>query len=170
MIILGFDPGPDKSAWVIYETTTNKVLNWSNDTPNEALFESIRVNMMGMNVDVDQVFCESVVNYGMAVGASTFGTAYMVGRIQQWSDERGIPNHLVTNREVANQLTGSTRAKDKHTRRALLDRFPNTGGGKTPEIGIKKQPGPLYGCAGEHFWSALGVAVYGADHMKGLTK
>jgi hypothetical protein len=55
--------------------------------------------------------------------------------------------------------TGSLKGiGDKHVRQAILDRFPGTGGGKTPQIGTKKQPGPLYGVKG-HMWAALAVAL-----------
>ena len=55
-------------------------------------------------------------------------------------------------------LCNSVRAKDSNVRQALLDRFPATGGGKTPQIGTKSKPGPLYGFS-KDMWAALGVAL-----------
>lgn len=49
---------------------------------------------------------------------------------------------------------------------ALLDLFPRTGGGATPQIGTKAKPGPLYGVS-SHAWAALGVAVT-AKHQLGV--
>jgi len=63
-------------------------------------------------------------------------------------------------------LCKNNRAKDANIRQALLDRFPATGGGKAPQIGTKKQPGPLYGVT-SHLWSALAVAVTWADTQPG---
>ena len=49
---------------------------------------------------------------------------------------------------------------------ALLDLFPRTGGGATPQIGTKGKPGPLYGVS-SHAWAALGVAVTASHQMEG---
>ena len=67
---------------------------------------------------------------------------------------------------VKMHLCGRTTAKDTHVRQALLARFPQTGGGKTPAVGTKKQPGPLYGVKNDA-WAALAVAVTYADQLAG---
>lgn len=51
---------------------------------------------------------------------------------------------------------------DSTVRRAVLDRFSQTGGGKEPALGTKAEPGPLYGMSG-HIFSALAVAVTAAE-------
>jgi len=168
MNILGVDPGPDKTAFVLYDFNMedykrSRVTDWSNDCLNKDLFYHFS------KLEIDQVGCESIVCYGKAVGRTTFETAYMVGRVQQWADERSIPNGIVSNPEIRLQLCRTTRAGASESRRAILDRFPRTGGGKTPEIGTKGQQGPLYGMAGNHMWSAFAVAVYYSDKIMGLT-
>jgi hypothetical protein len=55
-------------------------------------------------------------------------------------------------------LCGTNKAKDANVRQALLDMFPRTGGGAVPQVGTKKEPGPLYGIS-THAWPALGVAI-----------
>ena len=55
-------------------------------------------------------------------------------------------------------VCGVSNAKDSNIRRALLDMYPRTGGGKEPAVGIKKQKGPLYGMAND-MWAALAVGV-----------
>ena len=55
-------------------------------------------------------------------------------------------------------LCGNNSAKDSNVRQALIDRFPRSGGGKTPQIGTKGDPGPLYGIKKDE-WAALGVAI-----------
>ena len=119
MNILGVDPGPDKTAFVLYDFDTvdykrSRVPAWSNDCPNEELFDRFS------KLEIDRVACESIVCYGKAVGRTTFETAYMVGRVQQWADERGIPNDIVSNPEIRLQLCRTSRAGDSESRRAVL--------------------------------------------------
>ena len=59
---------------------------------------------------------------------------------------------------VCMHLCKNNRAKDGNVRQAILDRYPATGGGKNPQVGTKKAPGPLYGVSG-HAWQALAVAI-----------
>jgi len=100
---------------------------------------------------------EMIASYGMAVGREVFETCVWIGRFQQaWHTPDGVK--LVYRRDVKMQLCGSPKAKDANIRQALLDMFPATGGGKTPQIGTKAQPGPLYGIT-SHAWAALAVAV-----------
>ena len=55
-------------------------------------------------------------------------------------------------------LCNSMRAKDSNIRQAILDRYPTTGGGKCPQVGTKKEPGPLYGVS-KDVWAAIGVGL-----------
>ena len=61
-------------------------------------------------------------------------------------------------RDVKMHLCQNASANDANIRRAILDLFPRTGGGKTPQSGTKSQPGPLYGVT-NHVVAALGVAL-----------
>ena len=67
--------------------------------------------------------------------------------------------------DVKMYLCNNTRAKDGNIRQAIIDRYPANGGGKTPQIGTKKHPGPLYGVS-KDVWSALAVAIYCAENPK----
>lgn len=142
--IFAIDPGPEQSAYVRYKD--RRVIE-CDIVPNDELerrLESVR----------DDVFaCEWIESFGMAVGKSVFETCYAVGRFS-------LVGELVRvgRRAVKLHLCNSARAKDANVRQALIDRFPATGGGKTPQIGTKKQPGPLFGVK-SHIWSALAVAV-----------
>jgi hypothetical protein len=98
-----------------------------------------------------------IASYGMPVGREVFETCVWIGRfMEQW----GAPDrvNLVYRKDVKMHLCGSPRAKDANIRQALIDLFEPTGGGKTPQIGTKAKPGPLYGVS-THAWPALGVAV-----------
>ncbi len=85
---------------------------------------------------------------GIAVGD------LVIGRIEQAAGNVD----RVFRREVKLALCNSMQAKDANVRRALLDMYPATGGGKTPQVGTKGKPGPLYGVK-SHAWAALGVGV-----------
>lgn len=108
---------------------------------------------------------EMIASYGMAVGREVFETCVWIGRfLQAWHAPDGA--RLIYRLDVKLHLCGTAQAKDPNIRQALLDRFPRTGGGKTPQIGTKKQPGPLYGVS-SHAWAALGVAVTAAHQING---
>ena len=93
----------------------------------------------------------------MAVGREVFETCVWIGRFQQaWRDPGAV--ELVYRKDVKLHLCGTNKAKDANVRQALLDMFPRTGGGATPQVGTKHQPGPLYGVS-SHAWPALGVAI-----------
>lgn len=119
-------------------------------TSNELLLAELAVDHGG------HIVCEWFQSYGMAVGKEVFETCAWIGRFEQ---AVGIDHaRRLTRGEVKLHLCGNARAKDANVRQALLDKYPRTGGGKTPQIGTKKQPGPLYGIS-SHMWSALAVAV-----------
>lgn len=151
-MIFAIDPGPTRSGWCLYDgnhvidsgTSDNSdVLGWIKDSPARILA------------------IEMIASYGMAVGASVFETVRWIGRFQQaWRNPEAV--QLAYRKDIKMHLCHSMRAKDANIRQALLDRFPATGGGKTPQVGTKSKPGPLYGVSG-HAWSALAVAVYVND-------
>jgi hypothetical protein len=148
MLILALDPGPRQTGWACYSTTANA-----------EMLESLR----HFYDDGASLAIEMIASYGMAVGREVFETCVWIGRFQQkWPHPEDV--RLVYRRDVKQHLCGSAKAKDPNVRQALLDMFPRTGGGKTPQVGIAKQPGPLYGVS-THAWPALGVAVTVAHQM-----
>lgn len=152
MMILAIDPGTTESGYCIYD--------------GARVFESGVLPNVDMLVRVQQwptqrLAIEMIASYGMAVGREVFETCVWIGRFQQaWRHPGAV--ELVYRRDVKLHLCGTSKAKDPNVRQALLDLFPRTGGGKTPQIGTKAQPGPLYGVS-SHAWSALGVAVTAAS-------
>lgn len=150
MKLLALDPGPEKTGWCIYD---GKTVIYSGVTDNDTL-----INTMPL-LDAERLAVEGIASYGMAVGAEVFNTCIWIGRyIQQWKLANKGPHELIYRRDVKLHLCGTAKAKDANIRQAILDLFPRTGGGKTPQIGTKAQPGPLYGVS-THAWAALGVAV-----------
>lgn len=150
MRIIAIDPGPLSSAWLQYEAglvaERPELLN------NNGLLQVLNYDT---TIAPHHLAIEMVDSYGMPVGKSIFETVLWTGRfIEAW----GGPFTLVYRREVKQVLCGNARAKDANVRQAVIDRFPAQGGGKVPQIGTKKQPGPLYGIKRD-LWSALAVAI-----------
>lgn len=154
MLILAIDPGTEQSGWVLYND--GRVMDSGVD-PNNYIIEMINADAF------DHLAIEMIASYGMAVGREVFETCVWIGRfIETFHTPDAVK--LVYRRDVKLHLCGSPQAKDPNIRQALLDMFPRTGGGKTPQVGTKCQPGPLYGVT-SHAWSALAVAVTSQKHF-----
>lgn len=147
-IIFAIDPGTDISGWCLFD---GQRVHDSGVADNYDVLRWVQGSNAGA------LAIEMVASYGMPVGRETFETVRWIGRFQQaWTLPEDV--RLVYRKDVKLHLCGSLKAKDANIRQALLDRFPRTGGGKTPQIGTKAKPGPLYGVS-SHAWSALAVAV-----------
>lgn len=172
MIILAIDPGTEHSGVVRYEPGMQKVLAAA-DLPNEEILLGLRTGdlLTGKIGDPAEevLVIEDIEPMGFAVGASTLTTKEWIGRFREACERRFGRVAKLGRGDVKVFLCGGSTYKDPETgkrktvsdaqvRRALLDRFPQTGGGKEPAIGVKKQPGPLFGVAG-HMFSALALAV-----------
>jgi hypothetical protein len=148
LLTLAIDPGTDKSGWC---TLAGGAIQQSGVMPNDRMLQAIK------HLAYDQLAIEMIASYGMAVGREVFETCVWIGRFVQASHNPDAVR-LVYRRDVKLHLCGTAKAKDPNIRQALLDMFPRTGGGKTPQVGTKSQPGPLYGVS-SHAWAALAVAV-----------
>lgn len=153
MTILAIDPGTYKSGIVVYDPVSNTIEH-QGIHDNSALARMLRYEK-GAGYEFDEFAIEMIARQGMPVGQETFDTCVWIGR---FIEAYGKEPALIKRRDVKMCLCGSMRAKDANIRQAILDRFPCTGGGKTPQIGTKKDPGPLYGMA-SHMWAALAVAI-----------
>lgn len=152
-VILGMDPGTNDTGWVTYDRTSNAVL-MKGITDNGKLLKELKKpkqEFMGLGYDVSA--CEWIEMMGMPVGKETFETVHWIGRFFE-----AAHHYRVTRREVKLCICGSMKAKDPNIRQAIVDRFPPSGGGKKPQFGTSKQPGPLYGVT-SHKMSALAVAI-----------
>lgn len=146
MNLLAIDPGPKESAFVHYDGATivekGKVVN-----------EDLLDHLAGY---AERYAIELIRGYGLSVGNEVFDTCVWIGRFMQQADPRKVT--LIPRKDVKAHLCGVTTAKDKDVREAIVYRF----GGKDKAIGTKKEPGPLYGVAGD-MWAALAVALYWSD-------
>jgi len=149
--ILAIDPGTTESGYVLMNSDGLAIIA-SGVVGNDKMLADIRRSQL----TVDWTAMEWVQSYGMPVGKEVFETVFWTGRFI----EACLPGRWdrVTRGDVKRHLCGSPRARDSNVRRALLDMYPHTGGGKTPAVGTKAQPGPLYGIS-THCWAALGVGV-----------
>lgn len=162
MIVMAVDPGPEMSAWVLYDSEEHCVLNHGHHT-NQAVMERITSECFGcFGPDRREVVFEKVVSYGMPVGEETFETVFWTGIMYCTAAVSGAKVSRLPRKQVCLHLCQSMKARDTHIRQALLDRF----GGSTA-IGVKAKPGPLYGLR-SHGFAALAVAVTWADtHQEG---
>jgi len=149
--IIGLDPGTTQSAWCWLENGKVKAFELEPNGRVLAFLELSRVWATPAPVLV----VERIESYGMSVGTTIFETVWWSGRFHQIYQGQA---ERLTRRAIKLHLCGTARAKDANVRQALLDRFSPSGGGKTPQVGVKAKPGPLYGVSRD-IWAALAVAV-----------
>lgn len=177
MKILAIDPGPEKSAWVFYESDNKQIIKATiqpnheivNAGKGDTVFLSGSYHKYHIAVEVMiSAFTGGPKQKGY-IGKTTMATQKWAGIFLGWFGAfytQSIQNQRELHRkEIVTYFCGSSRAGDSDVRAALIDRFPPTGGGKIPQIGIKKKPGPLYGIK-THVWSALALAVYYAEQQE----
>jgi len=150
MNILAIDPGPNESAFVIWDGS--KI--WDMDKlSNYELLDFLRIR--AFKVLPSALIVEQIKSYGMAVSDSIFDTVFWSGRFcEAWDGAKfGFWDRL-PRMQVKMHLCHNSRAKDANIRQALIDRIG--------EQGKKANPGPTYGVKGD-IWAALAVAVYAWD-------
>ena len=148
-IYVGIDPGPCATAICVLPCGNNLPPR-GNKVPNAAIINWLHEHQMpGMDIVI-----EMIASYGMPVGAEVFETCVWIGRFlaaAPWAAR-------LTRIQVKSHICHSAKANDSNIRQALIDRW----GGKDKAIGNKKNPGPLYGFAGD-MWAALAVAVTASE-------
>jgi len=178
MLILGIDPGPQRSAAVLI-ASGNFGVAVAEVFDNENLIGHVK------RVAWDGVAVESIQSYGMAVGREVFDTCYMIGRIQQACKDRGLSCSLYPRPEYTRRICGTGKINDSILRQALELRFGGYGETVSDEVipagqegagvyinGPRKgqprrrtvrTPEPLHAlnCTGKR--SAFAVAVYHLD-------
>lgn len=161
--IVALDPGPRQSAIVRYRCLRgDNPIEYAAISPNDAIrFELTWRQRRPLKETI--LVIEKIARYGMPVGETVFDTCQWTGRfIERWFS---IYIQL-TRVQVKSALHLPANAKDSNVRQAVMDRFKPTGGGKTPQVGIKKQPGPLYAIkagGGKDVWQALALALATVD-------
>lgn len=167
-MIIGIDPGNEETAIVMLQPH-DLTPCFSAKIPNEDI-KNILLSIMEGPKELYAIGIECIACYGMAVGATTFETAEWSGRIREIIARFATQDciYRVYRKQVCLHLCHSPRAKDANIRAALIDRYPAIGGGKVPQVGTSKAPGPLYGFAKDK-WAALGVAITVAETRNQLS-
>jgi hypothetical protein len=163
MRLLAIDPGPVKSAWLVWDSAVDRITHPTNKgiVLNAEMLNLIHIARGGC----DAVAIEKVASYGMPVGAEVFETVFWSGRFAQMAHP--IPVYRPTRAAIKMHICHSMKANDASIRQALIDRFSTS---EQAAIGLKASPGPLYGVTAD-IWSALAVAVTIADKPPlGLTE
>lgn len=162
--VVGIDPGTHKSAWAWIDGT--EVLE-SGYASNEDILRLLLNGYFGSS----DIAIEMVASYGMPVGEDTFETCLWIGRFIQACDSVGSAYHKVYRKQdkelpgVLMHICKSNRASDSNVRQAIIDMYEPSGGGKTPQVGTSKHPGPLFGVS-SHIWQALAVAITCRDGLQ----
>lgn len=150
MTVIGIDPGPESSSYVLWD---GGLVIEHGDAGNHDLLQSLEMPARCFNiVPPDHCAIEQMRGFGIMASDGMFDTCAWSGRfLQAFGEERTT---WMPRKAVAKHVCGSGGiSHDKFIREALITRF----GGKEA-IGSKKAPGPLYGIAG-HKWAALAIAV-----------
>lgn len=160
--IFSIDPGTTESGWVVYDPHAHAVTH-KGVTNNHELLGFI--DTMPPHLEDCDMAIEMIASQGMAVGAEVFETCVWVGMFMHAWQGGYSSVHRITRNQAKTYICGSAAAKDPNVRKAIVDLFPSTGGGKEPQVGTSKQPGPLFGM-NTHMWPALAVALTAWNRMQ----
>ncbi|MCP3940249.1 MAG: hypothetical protein GY710_02035 [Desulfobacteraceae bacterium] len=155
--ILCVDPGAEFSGVALLE---NGALKYSESQMNNYELIARLECLTGKGA----VAMEELESYNLRVGQATFESVFWSGRFFEAS---AWPVGLYTRKEVKIFILGSVGVKstDAAIRKAVLSLYPKTGGGKTPQIGTARKPGPLYGLTGHAVQAlAVGIVMIGKRH------
>lgn len=155
-IYIGIDTGTRQSAIVALE---NRVILAHKLIPNAEVISQVRTLARKQDYWKSLLAIEMFEGRGQVAGQECYDSIFMAGMIAQaWIECGMIKPVMIYRREVKASVCGDSRASDANIRRAVLDEFKPMGGGATPQVGTKKQPGPLYGISKDK-WSALAIAL-----------
>lgn len=112
--VMGIDPGPLSSGWVLYDFRTTLVDDHGH-TANEDLMKMIPI----LHLNRDMLAIESMHNQKQKVGAETFDACFWAGRFYQYAVSSGVYVEKITRLKarchVADQYAG-----DREVRAALV--------------------------------------------------
>src|SRR5574343_229209 len=153
IVIVGIDPGTKMTAVTSLACSDSGI-----DVQTSCKLDNSEVLSWARKADADvhHVFIEGMQSYGMPVGKETFETCYLIGRILEILDSRGVKCTMVFRKDVVQHHCLTTRGKDANVRAALIERFG--------AVGTKKSPGLLYGISAD-MWSSMAIATLGYDTL-----
>ena len=155
--IIGIDPGPIKSAYVVWD---GKVIHEFGKVENvPTLIEDL--DRLEHEHSIDEMVIEEIKNYGLPAGDTILKTVLWSGRLgEAWGWDC---LDFIMRKTIAAHLCGSARAKDGNIRQALIDRFE-------PDLQPRQRPkGMLKGISAD-VWQALAVCTTFWDQQYGTKK
>lgn len=160
--ILGIDPGTTLTAYCLVKICEGKStnvfeINQFGKVENGEMVEILHtiLNSMIENENHITIAIEHLESYGMAVGKSTFETAYFIGRLSEICNHCGFEIERIYRHEEKDLICHSMKANDSTIKQALVDLFaehPDKNHGK----GTKKEPDYFYGFKAD-CWSAFAI-------------
>jgi hypothetical protein len=144
MRVLGIDPGPEHSAYVLWESGSVRDAAFIDNEALRHYLRSIEVH------ESDLCAIETITGYGMPVGKETFNTCIWIGIFRSVGlAVRSIEPSWFPARK-SNFITAiQSRAKDGNVRQALLDKYGRPGTKKRPWGNLRNQRsfmGSIRGC------------------------
>jgi hypothetical protein len=152
MKIIGIDPGTEKSACIIWDSSGYIVSKGIYE--NKILIEKLRLP----NYLQTQLVIEMIASYGMPVGKEVFETCLWIGRFAEaWESFTKQPykTGFIYRKDVKMYLCGSTKAKDSNIRQALIDKYGPPGTKKSPNLIYQDSEVKM----AKDLWAALAVCV-----------
>ena len=150
-LIIAIDPGPEFSAYVIWDGSAIALFGYEMNTEVRRLIANYRtpsVAWPNLRLAIEQI---GHYGTGMPAGRSVFDTCVEIGRfVQAWHPHKDDAM-LILRKDIKLWHCGSMRAKDGNIRQVLIDKYGAPG--------TKKKPGPTYGIS-SHLWQAFALATY----------
>ena len=160
MLILGIDPGPNASGVVVYDSVARRVIH-SDKTATETDIGLLLIPTHKFRLA--HIIIERPAAMG-PMGAGKVGhmldTAWAAGRLEaiaERANSTGTTVHTLTRREVVRHL-GVMSGKGSADARVRAACIADHGGTQRAAVGVKREPGPLYGVS-SHSWQALGLVL-----------
>jgi len=152
MKIIGIDPGPDKSGWVIWDHSTGNVCDRGTNI-NAYLLYCMLPSLLQVHT-LSFAAIEGLACYGRTVGKAVFQSAYMIGALAHMLSMHSKGVFIIPYAEKSKYFVGSRSSNDAAIRAYLRDHYG--------EKGTSKKPGPFYGIV-NHEWEAAATAIHIAE-------
>jgi hypothetical protein len=140
-VVLSVDPGQSVSAYV--KLSQSAIVDHGMKRNEDVLSIVATSNFTELAI-------EMIASYGMRVGKSVFETCVFIGELKATAEARGVPVRLVYRKDVKKFVCGTHLANDRDVRRAMVERYGDSGS--------KSAPGRTYGIT-QDVWQALALAT-----------
>ena len=152
-MILACDPGPERSALVLYDSTLERpVGHWllPNSEVRDVLDEYHHTPLV---IEYTPPYALHMKTGRAYVPNQVVLTAIEIGRfIERNEPKKSI---LISRIDIKKHLLGRSNGTDADVTQSILARY---GGTRKNAVGTKATPGPLYGIK-KDIWAALAVAI-----------